>query len=128
LASIDRTSYPRFKRVVSGRELVEALTPTPDEITWARGKTQNDQHLLALVVRLKFYQRLGLLPKLDAVPAVVIDHVRAAIGLPEVVEDEEDRDIRPVVRGGISCPVPVEFSHCRTADLGWAIFDGRTSA
>jgi hypothetical protein len=71
------------------------------------GQDPNDQHLLALVLRLKFYQRLGLLPKLDAVPAVVIDHVRAAIGLPEVV-DEEDRDIRPVVRGGISCPVPVE--------------------
>jgi hypothetical protein len=57
LASIDRTAYPRFKRVVSGRELTEAFTPTPDEITWARGKTQNDQHLLALVVRLKSYQR-----------------------------------------------------------------------
>jgi hypothetical protein len=39
LASIDRTAYPRFQRVVSGRELAEGFTPTPDEITWARGKT-----------------------------------------------------------------------------------------
>jgi hypothetical protein len=55
LASIDRTAYPRFKRVVSPRELAEAFTPTTDEVAWARGKTQNDQHLLVLVVRLKSY-------------------------------------------------------------------------
>jgi hypothetical protein len=60
LASIDRTAYPRFKRVVSARELAEAFTPTPDEVVWARGKTQNDQHLLALVVWLKAYQRSGV--------------------------------------------------------------------
>ncbi|WP_347402876.1 DUF4158 domain-containing protein [Protofrankia symbiont of Coriaria ruscifolia] len=63
VASIDRTAYPRFKRMVSGRELVEAFSPTADEFAWARGKTQNDQHLLALVVRLKSYQRLGYFPK-----------------------------------------------------------------
>jgi hypothetical protein len=90
LASIDRTAYPRFQRVVSGRELAEAFTPTPDEITWARGKTQNDQHLLALVVRLKSYQRLGYFPKLDNVPAAVLDHVRAAIELPEDIKAETD--------------------------------------
>jgi hypothetical protein len=128
LASIDWTAYPRFKRVVSDRELVEAFTPTPDEITWARGKTQNDQHLLSPGGATEVLSAVGVTSQADAVPAVVIDHVRAAIGLPEVVEDEEDRDIRPVVRGGISCPVPVEFPHCRTADLGWAIFGGRTSA
>lgn len=92
LASIDRTAYPRFKRVVSGRELVEAFTPTLDEVTWARGKTQSDVHRLALVVRLKCYQRLGYFPKLDIVPSVVIDHVRAALELPEDVEAETDAD------------------------------------
>jgi len=53
LASIDRTAYPRFKRAVSVRELAEAFTPTLDEITWARGRTQHEHHLLALLVRLK---------------------------------------------------------------------------
>jgi hypothetical protein len=92
LASIDRTAYPRFKRVVSVRELAESFTPTSGEMAWARGKTQGDEHLLALVVRLKSYQRLGYFPKLDAVPVVVIDHVRAAIGLCEDVEAETDAD------------------------------------
>jgi hypothetical protein len=92
LASIDRTAYPRFKRVLSARELAEAFTPPPNEITWAWGKTQSDAHCLALVVGLKSYQRLGYFPKLDIVPAVVIDHVRATIELPEDVKAETDAD------------------------------------
>jgi len=45
--------------VVSARELAEAFTPTEAEIEWARGWTQDEHHLLALVVWLKSYQRLG---------------------------------------------------------------------
>lgn len=47
LASIDRTAYPRFKRVVFAQERAEAFTPTLDECAWAREKTQSDPHLLA---------------------------------------------------------------------------------
>ena len=71
MTSIDRTAYPRFARVVSARELAEVFTPTADEVEWARSKTEDPQHLLALVVWLKAYQRLGYFPKLDDVPAVV---------------------------------------------------------
>jgi hypothetical protein len=78
--------------MVSGRELVEAFSPTADEVAWARGKTQNDQHLLALVVRLKSYQRLGYFPKLTDVPAVVVDQVRSVLGLPDEVAAETDAD------------------------------------
>ncbi|WP_223838544.1 DUF4158 domain-containing protein [Saccharopolyspora pogona] len=78
-ASIDRTAYPRLKCAVV-RELAEAFTPTSDEIAWARGKTQNEPHLLALLVRLKCYQRLGYFAKLADVPAVVVDHVRGVMG------------------------------------------------
>jgi TnpA family transposase len=85
LTSIDRTAYPRFKRVVSARELAEAFIPTVDEITWARGRTQSDQHFLTLVVRLKCYQRLGYFLNLAAVPAVVVEHVRTQLGLSEDV-------------------------------------------
>jgi hypothetical protein len=50
VTSVDRTAYPRFGRVVPGRELAEAFTPTDAEVEWARAKTQDQQHLLALVV------------------------------------------------------------------------------
>lgn len=68
MASIDRTAYPRFKRVVSVRELAEAFTPSADEAEWARGRSQGGSNLLALVVLLKCYQRLGYFPKLADVP------------------------------------------------------------
>lgn len=90
MASIDRTAYPRFKRVVSARELAEAFTPTTDEVRWARGRTQRDEHFLALVVRLKSYQRLRYFPKLTDVPTVVIDHVRVGVELPDRVVAETD--------------------------------------
>ena len=49
MASIDRTAYPRFARAVSARELAEVFTPSAGEVEWARGKSQDDQHLLALL-------------------------------------------------------------------------------
>ncbi|WP_460304036.1 DUF4158 domain-containing protein [Actinocorallia aurea] len=88
MTSVDRTAYPRFGRVVSGRELVESFSPTVAEVEWARTKTQDQQHLLVLVVWLKSYQRLGYFPKVEDVPVVVVGHVREALGLGEDVEFE----------------------------------------
>ncbi|MDR7304480.1 Tn3 family transposase [Haloactinomyces albus] len=92
MASIDRTAYPRFKRVVSARELAEAFTPTADEVEWARSKTATEQHFLALVVLLKCYQRLGYFSKLADVPPAVVDHVRGKLELDEAVEAAHESD------------------------------------
>ena len=55
MASIDRTAYPRFRRVVSVRELAEAFTPVAGEVEWAQGRSQGESNFLALVVLLKCY-------------------------------------------------------------------------
>jgi hypothetical protein len=89
VTSVDRTAYPRFGRVVSGRELAESFTPADAEIEWARTRTQDEQRLLALVVWLKSYQRLGYFPKVDDVPPAVVRHVRDALGLAGNVELEQ---------------------------------------
>ena len=89
MTSVDRTAYPRFGRVVSGWELAESFTPTDAEIEWARTRTQDEQRLLALVVWLKSYQRLGYFPKVDDVPPAVVRHVRDALGLAGNVELEQ---------------------------------------
>jgi hypothetical protein len=39
-------------------------------MAWARTHTQSDLHLLALVVWLKCYQRLGYFPPAAAIPGV----------------------------------------------------------
>jgi hypothetical protein len=89
VTSIDRTAYPRFARVVSVRELVENFTPTDTEVSWARGHTQDEHHLLMLVVWLKSYPWLGYFPKIAEVPAAVSGHVRGALGLADEVELRE---------------------------------------
>jgi hypothetical protein len=83
VTSIERTAYPRFKRLLSARELHVFFTPQPDEVAWARGVAGSDEHVLALVVWLKCFGRLGYFPALDAVPAAVVDHVRRDLGLAE---------------------------------------------
>ena len=81
MASIDRTAYPRFKRVVPVRELNEAFTPTADEVAWAVDRSLGDSNLLSLVVLLKSYQRLGYFPNITDVPASVVEHIRGELGL-----------------------------------------------
>lgn len=81
MASVERTAYPQFRRVISGRELDEAFTPTRDEVGWARARTTTERHRLALLVLLKCYQRLGYFPNLLKVPCEVISHVRVQVGI-----------------------------------------------
>lgn len=81
MASIERTAYPWFRQSVPVEELHESFTPGREEIDWARERTRSPQHLLALVVLLKSYQKLGYFPDLFDVPLGVIEHVRGYLGL-----------------------------------------------
>ncbi|MFD4413908.1 DUF4158 domain-containing protein [Streptomyces sp. NPDC058467] len=59
MTSIERTAYPRFKRLITAHELHLFFSPTRDELEWAAGATKGDEHLLALLLMLKSYQRMG---------------------------------------------------------------------
>ena len=63
MASVDRTAYPRLPSMISVRELAEAFTPTVAEVEWARTSVIGPQALVALLVMLKCYQRLGYFPQ-----------------------------------------------------------------
>ncbi|MEU0836977.1 DUF4158 domain-containing protein, partial [Streptomyces sp. NPDC005969] len=90
MASVERTAYPRFKRTISSRELHEAFTPGTAEVTWACGKARSPEHLLALVVLLKSYQKLGYFPDLGRVPELVVGHVRGLLEQDETVQPRHD--------------------------------------
>ncbi|GAB3691113.1 MULTISPECIES: Tn3 family transposase [Actinomycetes] len=92
MASIDRTAYPRFKKSVPPQELYDVFTPSPKEIEWAQRATRSDEHLLALVVQLKAFQRLGYFPRMDEVPDAVVGHVRSRLDLAADVECAHDSD------------------------------------
>ena len=82
MASIERTAYPRFKKVVSERELNDVFTATFDEAAWAADITpRSAENLVALVVLLKSFQRLGYFPNIGDIPSEVIAHVARQLGV-----------------------------------------------
>lgn len=83
MTSIERTAYPRFKRLITARELHVFFTPSEEERAWAEEVTDSNEHQLALLVALKSYQRMGCFPKGCDVPDQVVEFVRRAVELPE---------------------------------------------
>ncbi len=85
MTSIERTAYPRFKRLISAGELHGHFKPTREEVSWASQRTDSDGHLLALVLALRCFQWMGRFPRQDEVPGQVVDYVRRALKLPGAV-------------------------------------------
>ncbi|SCK63109.1 protein of unknown function [Streptomyces sp. AmelKG-E11A] len=83
VTSIERTAYPQFKRLITAHELHLFFSPTRDELQWAADRTDSDEHLLALLLTLKSYQRMGCFPRLEDIPEAVAEFVRRAVELPE---------------------------------------------
>ena len=48
MASIERTAYPRFRRLVTARELA-LLSPTEAEVAWARSVSKYSSGLVAIL-------------------------------------------------------------------------------
>src|SRR3954447_17715761 len=77
---IAETASPRLPAEPEPAEL-EAFTPEPAEIAFARQKTRQPGPRLALLVVLKTFQRLGRVVRFADVPTGIIDHIAAAAGL-----------------------------------------------
>ncbi|MGH3403357.1 MAG: DUF4158 domain-containing protein [Streptosporangiaceae bacterium] len=90
MASIDRTAYPQFRRAGSVRELRETFTPADDEVAWVREKSRTEHHLLALLVWLKAYGRLGYFLDLLEVPLPIVEHIRGLLEFKPDVEAVHD--------------------------------------
>jgi hypothetical protein len=82
MASIERTAYPRFRRLVTARELA-SLSPSREEVVWAREHTRSGEHLFSLVLSLVCFGQLGYFPRAGEVPVAVVEHVRRELGLQE---------------------------------------------
>ncbi|QCX82691.1 hypothetical protein C9F11_45665 (plasmid) [Streptomyces sp. YIM 121038] len=82
MASVERTAYPRFKRITSARELREFFTPSVEEVGWAAERTHHRPgRMLTLLVLLKSCGRLGHFPDLEQVPDAVTEQVLAVLAL-----------------------------------------------
>ncbi|MEU8620476.1 DUF4158 domain-containing protein [Streptomyces sp. NPDC048623] len=85
VTSIERTAYPRFKRLITAHELHLFFAPSRDEVEWATARTDCDGHLLSLLLALKSYQRMGCFPKMEEIPDPVVEFVRRVVDLPDDV-------------------------------------------
>lgn len=74
------TAYPRLPTEPGPAEL-EAFTPEPAELAFARQKTRHGGPRLALLVLLKTFQHLGRVVRLADVPTGISDHIASVAGL-----------------------------------------------
>ena len=56
------------------------MSPTEDEVAWARARARSGEHLLALVLSLKCFQRLGYFPRPGEVPWRSLSTSAATLG------------------------------------------------
>ncbi|MFJ5779788.1 DUF4158 domain-containing protein [Streptomyces sp. NPDC093094] len=104
MASLERTAYPRFKRLISERELREFFTPSAEEVAWAHERTHDRPgRVLALLVMLKSAARLARVPKIGEIPEAVVAHVQDQAGLaagtvPQADSERSEERYRTAVR------------------------------
>ncbi len=119
VTTIERTTYPRFKKSLSERELKTTYTPTLEEIAFIRDQTRTPQAQLNLPVSLKCFQRLGYFPASDDIPQTLVDHMRQSLRLPaDIAYDYQVRrtlyrhrsliQVSDYAAGGEAVAVPVD--------------------
>ena len=53
MASIERTAYPRFQRLLTAQDLLRLFSPAPEVLNWVNGFACQADRRLALMVRVK---------------------------------------------------------------------------
>ncbi|WP_390370163.1 DUF4158 domain-containing protein [Crinalium epipsammum] len=61
--------------------MAELYTPTTEEIKFVRSNVRTPTGLLALMVMLKSFQRLGYFTDIESVPTAIIAHLRKCLNL-----------------------------------------------
>lgn len=81
MASLERTAYPRFAKVVLPRDLLRAYTPTAEEVTWVDSLARKERSRLGLMTILKCFQELHYFPAIESIPAEIPRHIAAVLGI-----------------------------------------------
>jgi TnpA family transposase len=86
MASIERTTYPRFKAALSPQELRTLYDPSDDEREFVLAHARDASQQLTLLVLLKSHQYLGYLPTTDDIPAQIRSYLCQQFHLPPETE------------------------------------------
>ncbi|MBM0745221.1 DUF4158 domain-containing protein (plasmid) [Phormidium sp. CLA17] len=72
---------PTFKSSLPSTELDTLYTPSAAEVAFAQVQARTRSRQLSVLVLLKAFQRLGYFPVAAAIPADIIQHLRAHLQL-----------------------------------------------
>jgi hypothetical protein len=97
MATVERTAYPRFPKVLASGDLQVCYTPRHDELEWARRSTRGERPRLGLLVLLKVFQQMHHFPALDSIPVAVVEHVRTVANIGPVVQFGYDTQTSPTL-------------------------------
>lgn len=92
MPSINETTYPRFKSIISENDLKNIYTPTPAEVLYANEVTRNQKNRLQRLIMLKTQQRLGYFVNSSNVPNAIINHIAKSIGIEKIEIEYEKYD------------------------------------
>ncbi|MGW3658662.1 hypothetical protein ACWD6R_24565 [Streptomyces sp. NPDC005151] len=89
MTSIERTAYPRFKRLITAHELHLFFAPSRDEVEWAATRTDCDEHLLAQLLALIREQQQAIVEALIGNYRTVLQHIDADVPVQAAREKAE---------------------------------------
>jgi Domain of unknown function (DUF4158) len=92
MTAIERTAYPRFKRILSAKDLEEIYTPTPAERFLTLRSTKGTVAEIGFLVLLKTHQLLGRFIPLSDVPFSILNHIIKLVDHALGVSDLETYD------------------------------------
>ncbi|MER6016139.1 hypothetical protein [Streptomyces bluensis] len=106
---LERTAYPRFKRLITAHELHLFFAPGREEVEWATARTDCDEHLLAQLLVLKSYQCMGCFPTCLSYDKAKARKIAEAVIRSEAVSKNRPADLinialEKVVEAGLELP------------------------
>ena len=86
MATIERTAYPRFKKNISAKELIEIYIPSHEEIEVAHKTAKGEIQVLNYILLLKSFQRLGYFPRIDEIPIEIVKYLSLQLNITSDIE------------------------------------------
>lgn len=81
MASIERTAYPRFPKLLTPYDLQRLFSPSPEKTEWVRKFARQTDRQLALMVQLKCFAYLHHFIAIEKIPAEIVQHIAACMGM-----------------------------------------------
>jgi len=81
MASLERTAYPRFPKLLTRHDLERFFSPSAEDTEWVQSFARQADRQLALMVQLQCFAYLHYFIAIEQIPPEVVQHVAACMGI-----------------------------------------------